>query len=84
HMALLQFVVDPEYQAKGVGTSLLKNLIHLAKTRFRIESLHIDLPENAPAVKLIEKMGFQATVTQPDFYFIEGKYYSRLVMEKFL
>lgn len=81
HMAMVQMVVDPEYQKRGVGKSLLRNLIHLAKTRFRFQSLHIDIPENSPGKKLLEQTGFKLAVQHPDFYFIDGKYYARHVME---
>lgn len=81
HMGVVQMVVDPDYQKRGVGRSLLKNLIHLAKTRFRFESLHIDIPENSPGKKLLEEFGFKVVVEHPDFYFVDGKYYARHVME---
>jgi len=84
HMAMPQFVVDPEYKRKGVGESLLKNLIHLGKENFHFESLHLDLPEISPAIKLLKKLDFVPVVTQADYFHIDGKYCARKVMEKIL
>lgn len=84
HMAMLQFVVDPEYKRRGVGESLLKNLVHLGRERFHLESLHLDLPEISPAVKLLEKLDFVPVVTQADYFCIDGKYSARKVMERIL
>ena len=84
HMAVVQMVVDPEYQKRGVGKSLLKNLVHLAKTRFRFQSLHLDVSENSPGIKLLEYQGFKIVLKHPDFYFVDGKYYAKHLMELIL
>ncbi len=84
HMAMVQIVVDPDYQKRGVGKSLLKNLIHLAKTRFKFQSLHLDVPENSPGIKLLEQQGFKIVLKHPNFYFVDGKYYAKHLMELIL
>ena len=42
HISMLYLIVDPKYQRKGVGSSLLKNIMHYAK-KFKLESIHVSL-----------------------------------------
>lgn len=67
HICMLYFIVDPEYRKRGVATSLLKNIKHLAKQRFRLESMHCELFGGAPAASVLEKSGFEAIIRQENF-----------------
>lgn len=81
HLSLLYIVVDPAFQRKGVGTSLIKNLKHLAKTFFKLESLHLDVYEGCPIMSILEKEGFSKIVTQEDFVKMGGKSLARYIYE---
>ena len=39
HHCMFHLIVDPEHARRGVGTSLVKNLRHQAKTQFRQEMM---------------------------------------------
>src|SRR6516165_9690909 len=58
--AEVAFAVVDEYQGKGIGTALLKNLLLIARER-RLERLVAEvLPENAPMLAMFDKCGFVA------------------------
>lgn len=82
HMAMGYMAVDPPMQMNGIGSSLLKNLIHLSQTKFHLESLHFELFENCPLIPLLEKEGFKEIIRQ-EKYVIEGNTtLARLVYER--
>lgn len=39
HHCSFYLIVDPKFRNRGVGNSMLKNLLHLARTRFRSPTL---------------------------------------------
>lgn len=82
HTCLFSIVVSEEKRGCGVGSALLGDLIELAKTSFHIEILHLEVFEGNPAIHLYEKMGFQVYGTQTHFSFEEGKYRSKIFMQK--
>jgi ribosomal protein S18 acetylase RimI-like enzyme len=83
HLCMLFICVDPKFQNKGVGSSLLRNIQHLAKTKFpRIESMHLEVFENCPITALLEKEGFYKVFEQPKFVKLDGELKSRIVYEK--
>ena len=85
HQSLFVVVVDQKYRGKGIGTFLLKSLEKLAKEKFNIELLHLEVYEGNPAIGLYEKLGFiyygrqEKYLKDPD-----GKYYDKILMQKFL
>ncbi|MCK4934776.1 MAG: GNAT family N-acetyltransferase [Simkaniaceae bacterium] len=81
HLSMLYFIVDPKYQRKGVGHSLIKNLKHLAKSYFRLEGLHLDVYENSPALPFLEKQGFTIITKQEKFVKDNDQYLSRYILE---
>ena len=73
HLAMLYMVVDKKFSRKGVGRSILKNINHLAKTRFRLESLHVEIFENSPIEHLLPKEGYKQIIFQENYVeFKEG------------
>jgi len=82
HECLFKLVVDPEKQRHGIGNSLIKNLMHLAKNRFRLEFMQTDIVEGNPIMHLLKNNGFEEILKQDKFFKEDGKYYARHLMER--
>lgn len=73
HLAMVYVVVKKEFQNKGVGTSLIKNINHLAKKSFNLESIHMEVFGDSVMEHLLPKMGYKELFTQENFVeFTEG------------
>jgi putative acetyltransferase len=59
HQCLFAIIVDKQYRQMGVGTKLIKELIKMAKEKFNIEILHLEVYDGNPAMALYEKLGFK-------------------------
>ncbi|MEM7175447.1 MAG: GNAT family protein [Chlamydiota bacterium] len=82
HHSLMYFVVAPGEWGKGIGTSLLRNIHHLAKTEFRFEKIHAEVYSGCPAIPLFEKAGYREVVRQERAVKeSDGSYRARLIME---
>ncbi len=84
HHCQIKMVVDPKWRKQGVGSSLLKNLKHLAKTQFRQELVHIEVFEGNPIIDLLKKYDFHEFARQEKFVKEDGKYYARILLESYL
>ncbi len=85
HLSMLYLVVDPEFQQKGIGGSLLKNLKHLAKNYFRLEHLQMELFEgNEMMIRLLSHNGFSLFMRQEGFVKENGIYKARLLYKAYL
>lgn len=80
HCSFFLFVT-PERRHQGIGTSMVKNLLHLAKTRFRIESVHVEIYEPSPLLSILLKLGFHQFVRQENFVKLHGEPRARLLLE---
>lgn len=85
HQCEFGVIIGDGYRGQGVGTDLLTNLMHLAKTRFRIELLHLQVYSENPAIHLYKRLGFvefgyQARWIKED----NNEYTGRTFMEKIL
>lgn len=77
------FVVDPEYQGKGIATAALDELIRIAKETKK-KAVRLDaIGTNKPAQKLYEKYGFINCGKAMEYYESTGKtefvYYEYIV-----
>lgn len=81
HHCIIKLVVDPKWQRRGIGGSLIKNLKHLAKTQFRIEHLHIEVVEGNPIIRLLERYGFKEFARQEKFFKVGQDYFARILLE---
>jgi RimJ/RimL family protein N-acetyltransferase len=81
HHCLFKIVVDPKYQRKGIGASLLKNLKHLAKNYFHLDLIHIEVFEGNPIIHLLEKQDFHAFARQERYVKDKGIYLERILYE---
>lgn len=83
HHASFYLIVDPQLRRQGIGTSMVRNLLHLGKTRFRLESLHAEIYEPNGLISLLKKLNFQMFARQESFMQIEGHSHARVLMEHF-
>ena len=58
HQSELGIVVNKKWRNHGVGTILLNNLELLAKNKFNLEFLHLQVYAENPAISLYERLGF--------------------------
>lgn len=85
HQCEFGIIVGHGYRGQGIGTELLKNLIHLAKDQFHIELLHLQVYSENPAINLYRRMGFTEFGTQAHWIKEgDGTYTGRTFMEKYL
>jgi len=82
HQALFSIVVDEKYRGKGIGRQLLEELEKLAKEKFGIEILHLEVYDGNPAQRIYEKAGFVRYGAQQKFIKEDGKYNAKIMMEK--
>lgn len=84
HQCLFAIIVAEKFRGKGVGTELMNYMMKQAKEKKQIELLHLEVYEGNPAYRLYEKLGFQEYGRQPHFIKWEGKYFSKILMQKVL
>lgn len=85
HQCEFGIVVAPECRDQGVGSQLLHHMMHLAKEKFKIELLHLQVYESNPAVRLYRRFGFKDFGLQRGWIKEkDGTYTSRLLMEVYL
>jgi RimJ/RimL family protein N-acetyltransferase len=81
HHCLFKVIVDPHWQKKGVGETLIKNLKHLAKNYFKLEMIATEVFDDNPIIRLLEKNGFKEVFRQEKYIKENGKYRARVFME---
>ena len=81
HQCMFQIIVDPGNQRKGVGRALVRNLKHLAKTRFRLELMHVEILDESNLIPLLKELEFKEFARQEKFVKENGQYYPRILME---
>ena len=81
---LFAIIVDEEKRGLGVGTRLLRELTLLAKEKFQIDLLHLEVYEGNPAMRLYERCGFVKYGEHPRFVKEEGHYLAKIMMQKTL
>lgn len=83
HQCLFAIIVADEYRGKGVGKKLLADLMELAKERFKIELLHLEVYDGNPAIHLYKKLGFVEYGYQRRFIKEgENHYLGKIMMQK--
>lgn len=81
HQCLFAIIVDERVRGKGVGTKLIQELMQLAKERFKIELLHLEVYEGNPAINLYRRCGFTEYGAQRHFVKDHGKYLTKILMQ---
>lgn len=83
HHALFYVFVEDLFRRRGIGSSLVKNLLHLAKTRFGLRSLHCEVFEGSSLLSILEKQQFLEFACQERYIKIDRRYYNRHLWEHF-
>lgn len=84
HQCLFAIIGDDEKRGQGLGTRLMKSLMRLAKERFGIELLQLEVYEGNPAKRLYERLGFIEYGKEEDFVRYLGEPIAKIVMYKWL
>jgi putative acetyltransferase len=94
HQCEFGIIVGNHYREMGIGTALLNSLMHLAKSRFNIELLHLQVYAENPAIHLYKRAGFEIFGAQTHWIkeppATEGpcagevEYIGRVFMQRFL
>lgn len=84
HQSILYMIVDPKYRNKGIGSDLLKNMLHLAKDYFKLEVVTVEVMDGSNLIKILDKYGFEKYGLQPDYINDNGKLADRILYQHFL
>lgn len=82
HQALFAIVIDESFRGKGIGTRLLSELFELAKDKFHMEFIHLEVYEGNPAIRLYERFGFVQYGVHHRFIKDDEGYKSKIMMQK--
>jgi ribosomal protein S18 acetylase RimI-like enzyme len=83
HQGLFTIIVDEKFRGKGIGRALLESLERLSRDSFKLESLHLEVYEGNPAIRLYRRMGYREFGFQG--HWIKegpGDYRGKIFMEK--
>ena len=83
HHCSFYLIVDPIHRKKGIGTSMVRNLLHLAKTRFRLESVHVEIFDPNALLSILMRLQFVQFAKQENYIKIGGEGHARLLLEHF-
>lgn len=83
HQCLFAIIVDEKYRGKGIGTRLMEELLKLAKERFKLDFVHLEVYDGNPAINLYKRLGFvQYGVHRRFMKEAGGKYVDKIMMQK--
>ena len=81
HVGHLGMMVHDDYQGMGIGSALMEAAVDLAENWLGITRLQLEVyPDNARAIRLYEKYGFEREGLHRAFGYREGQYVDTLVM----
>lgn len=73
--------VHADWRGKGVGTALLRNLIHWARRTGAIWRIELDVfTHNAPAIHVYQKLGFEIEGCRRKAYYKNGQFVDAYMM----
>lgn len=83
HVANLGMAVHDDFTGRGIGTALLAALVDAADNWLQIRRLELTVyVDNAPAIALYRKFGFEVEGTHRDYAFRNGHYVDVLAMAR--
>jgi putative acetyltransferase len=81
HVGHLGMMVHHDYQGQGVGSALMEAALDLAVNWLGLMRVQLEVyPDNARAIGLYEKYGFETEGLHRAFGYREGQYVDTLVM----
>jgi len=83
HHALFAVIVSKNKRGKGIGTVLMEELLALAKERFNLKMLNLEVYDGNPAISLYQRLGFEKCGYQKNFIKEpDGTYLGKILMQK--
>jgi RimJ/RimL family protein N-acetyltransferase len=83
HHCSFQLMVAPEFRMQGVGTSMVRNLLNLAKTRFKLESVNVEVYKPSGLLPILKKLDFEVFSEQENFVKVNGTGHARVLLEHY-
>lgn len=84
HQCEFGIIVGTGYRNMGIGTYLMSSIMHLAKEKFKIELLHLQVYAENPAMNIYKRFGFKEFGRQNSWIKEKDRYVGRVFMERFL
>jgi putative acetyltransferase len=83
HVASIGMAVHDDFQGQGVGTALMEAMIELAERWLGVSRIELTVyTDNAPAVALYKKFGFEIEGTAPRYAIRDGEYVDAYYMAR--
>jgi putative acetyltransferase len=85
HQCLFSMIVEESFRGRGIGGYLMDELFRVAKEKFNVEMMHLEVYEGNPAIYLYKKKGFVEYGKEPHFVKnSDGKYCAKIMMQRML
>ncbi|MFI0434788.1 MAG: GNAT family N-acetyltransferase [Parachlamydiaceae bacterium] len=84
HQCEFGVIVGHHYRNMGIGSYLMSHIMHLAKEKFKIQLIHLQVYAENPAMNLYKRFGFKEFGRQDAWIKEEDRYVGRVFMERFL
>jgi RimJ/RimL family protein N-acetyltransferase len=84
HQCEFGIIIGKKYRNEGIGSCLMGCIMHLAKEKFKIELLHLQVYAENPAINLYTRFGFKEFGRQNHWIRESDRYVGRVFMERFL
>lgn len=81
HAGSIGMAVRDDWHSQGVGTALMAAIVDIADNWYNLHRLELEVyVDNAPALRLYQKFGFEIEGTMRDYAFRDGRYVDTHVM----
>ena len=82
HQAMFVIIVGSDFRGQGIGTVLVKHLIKVAKEKYDMSLIHLEVYENNPARRLYRRLGFVEYGKHEKFVKeADGTYVTKILMQ---